>query len=157
MTTTKPADDERVRRRELTKGVCCMIAMVAGTYFGLSPLILPVSAVFGPNSGVFFHGVAVLTVGYTTTSMVACFHIVYAPLPAKQRFVTSGIIAWPVAFGALAAAVQLRALPLLYLAFVLMGFCVGVIISYLHLVELAICWGEDVHIGHAISGGVSAT
>ena len=68
MTTTKPADDERVRRRELTKGVCCMIAMVAGTYFGLSPLILPVSAVFGPNSGVFFHGVAVLTVGYTTTS-----------------------------------------------------------------------------------------
>ena len=153
----KAADEERVRRHELTKGVCCLIALVAGTFFGLSPLILPVSAVFGDNSGVFFYGVAVLTVGYTTTSMVACFHVVYAPLPAKQRFVTSGIVAWPIAFAALAAAVQLRALPLLFAAFLLMGFCVGVVISYLHLVELAICWGEDVRVGHAVSGGVSAT
>ena len=36
----KAADDERVRRHELTKGVCCLIALVAGTFFGLSPLIL---------------------------------------------------------------------------------------------------------------------
>ena len=74
----KAADDERVRRHELTKGVCCLIALVAGTFFGLSPLILPVSAVFGDNSGVFFYGVAVLTVGYTTTSMVACWFVSFS-------------------------------------------------------------------------------
>ena len=141
--TTQLADDHR--RREFTKGLCVLLFFVSGTFFGLSPLILPISAAFRrggadastTESSVFFYGVAVMTAGYTSTSVYACFRVARAPLASKRRFVTRGVAIWPVAFAALAAAVALRARALLFAAFLLMGHSFGVVVGYLHLVEVS--------------------
>lgn len=148
--------------RSFTKAVCYFQFFIGGLFFGLSPLVLPVSAAFDTDDsnlmgGVFFFGFAVMTVCYNVTAVYACFFSVHLSLKQRQRFVVSGLMAWPLGLAALAVSVQFKLLPLLLLvAFPLMGFAIGVEVAYLHLVEVAAWWGERVNIGHAFSGTASA-
>ncbi|CAK0889937.1 unnamed protein product [Prorocentrum cordatum] len=133
-----------------------------GLFYGLSPLILPVSAAFSNGEdklagGAFFFGFAVLAVCYNASAVYGCFYSVHSKMRSRQIFVTSGLVAWPVSLAALACAVQLKSMLVLFgVAFPLMGFAIGVEVAYLHLVEVSMWWGDRVNIGHALTGTASA-
>merc|ERR1740133_207112 len=59
--------------------------------------------------------------------------------------------------GALAVSVQYKLLIGLFgVVFPLMGFAIGVQVTYMHLVETALWWGDRINVGHAMTGGASA-
>eukprot|EP00746_Dinoflagellata_sp_MGD_P122951 gnl/MRDRNA2_/MRDRNA2_57700_c0_seq1.p1 gnl/MRDRNA2_/MRDRNA2_57700_c0~~gnl/MRDRNA2_/MRDRNA2_57700_c0_seq1.p1 ORF type:complete len:452 (+),score=48.82 gnl/MRDRNA2_/MRDRNA2_57700_c0_seq1:55-1410(+) len=146
-----------------TRGMCVFNFLIGGAYFGMSPLIIPVTAAFNTevdgdySGGIFFYGFAVMSLVNNFTSCVGCFVIVNASPWRKFLFVSCGLVAWPIALAALVLSVQYKLLPLLFgVAFPLMGFTIGVVVCYLQLVEMVHWWGEDINKGHSLTGGCSA-
>lgn len=146
-----------VDRDRFTFALLIIVISVNGVFYGLSPLVLPVSEVFDKNGGesytggIFLYGFGVLFIGISTGGVAVIDLLNHRPWLRKPILI-SGMIAQPASLAFLAFMVHIHSLLGLLFAFLIYSYPMIVCMQYFVHVEMPIWYGEEITKGSALCG-----
>lgn len=158
--TPSSASDERGR---FMFALLSLLFLVNGFFFGLSPLVVPISVIFDESGdsyigGVFLYGFAINYLSADLMALVILDLLKRRP-PLRSIILNTGIASAPLALGFLAFMVHLRSFVGLLVAFLVMAYPMAVIVMYLLHAEMPLWYyGDEMpkaasYAGFTVGGG----